>query len=31
MPENILQGISEQQRKDLLTFLLMEPPTAATK
>jgi putative heme-binding domain-containing protein len=31
MPENILQGLSEQQRKDLLTFLLMEPPTEATK
>ncbi len=31
MPENILQGISEQQRKDLLTFLLMEAPDRKSK
>lgn len=30
MPEGLLQALSDQQHKDLMTFLLMEPPKAQT-
>ncbi|MDB6110693.1 MAG: hypothetical protein JWR69_2443, partial [Pedosphaera sp.] len=31
MPEGLLRGLPPQQQKDLLTFLLIEPPTDKRK
>lgn len=31
MPEGLMQGLSAQQQRDLMTFLLTEPPTPAAK
>jgi hypothetical protein len=31
MPEGLLKGLSAQQKRDLLTFLLTSPPTEGNK